>query len=376
MYVYMGHMTFKHTQPYENWFWDKNKIQLKQAYVSAIDTDEHSITLRSGESIKYYKLVLALGSKSRKMDLPNIQLKGIQALYSRQDLELMEENTRDVTNAVVVGGGLIGIEMAEMLHSKGIHTTLVVRESSYWNMVLPQEESAMVNEHIRSRNIDLCLDTTLTAIEGTDRVQTIRLNNGDMVDCGFLGITVGVQPNVELVSTGPIETNKGILVDRHLKTSANDVYAIGDCAELRQPALHRRSIEAVWYTGRMMGETVAKTLTGEPTNYDPGIWFNSAKFVDLEYQTYGYVPTRPEDGIDSYFWRDDEHERCLRMTFNTKNGALVGVNSLGLRLKHEVCDQWIKDKKPLREVISHVAELNFDPEFHIPIKLNLEEQFV
>jgi NADPH-dependent 2,4-dienoyl-CoA reductase/sulfur reductase-like enzyme len=77
-----------------------------------------------------------------------------------------------------------------------------------------------------------------------------------------------------------------------LQTSAKDVYALGDCAELSHPRSWQKSIEAVWYTGRMMGKTIAQTICDKPTKYNPGIWFNSAKFFDIEYQVYGDIPTK------------------------------------------------------------------------------------
>ena len=82
------------------------------------------------------------------------------------------------------------------------------------------------------------------------------------------------------------------MVNEYLETNIKDVYAIGDCAEQTMTRKNRRPIEAVWYTGRMMGETVAKTICGQKTSYDPGIWFNSAKFMDIENQTYGIVSGR------------------------------------------------------------------------------------
>ena len=223
MYIYMGHMKFEHTQPYENWFWNKNDIHLVKEYVSKIEFDKKHLLLRSGEAIPYDKLVLALGSRPRPMTLPGVNLKGVQSLYSKQDLELMEGNTEDIKQAVVVGGGLIGIEMAEMLHSRGIHVTLVVREDNYWNMVLPAEESKMVNRHIISRGIDLKLSRTVEKIDGENRVEQVVLDDGSLIPCQFLGITIGVEANIGMLKNSGIETNRGVLVDNNLQTNVEDV---------------------------------------------------------------------------------------------------------------------------------------------------------
>ena len=117
MYIYMGHMKYENTKPYEDWFWDKNRINLKKAWVKSIDFDQKEIALDGEGNMAYDKLILATGSQSNKFGWPGQDLDGVQGLYSYQDLELMEANTKDVHQAVILGGGLIGVEMAEMLHS-------------------------------------------------------------------------------------------------------------------------------------------------------------------------------------------------------------------------------------------------------------------
>ncbi len=146
MYVYMGHMEFKHTQPYENWFWEKNKIDLIHGFVKSIDTDNNLIFFENNTSISYDQLVIASGSKPNKFDWPGQDLKGVTGLYHKQDLEQLEEyapNNQVCKRAVIVGGGLIGIELAEMLLSRNIPVTFLAREKSFWNEVLPYQESEM-----------------------------------------------------------------------------------------------------------------------------------------------------------------------------------------------------------------------------------------
>jgi NAD(P)H-nitrite reductase large subunit len=363
MYVYMGHMKFEHTQPYENWFWQKNDIHLLQGRVTSILPEKKQIALQSGGHVSYDKLVLALGSKSRPMPIDGSQLAGVQSLYSKQDLELMDVNSEGVHQAVVIGGGLIGVEMAEMLHSRGIHVTMVVREENFWNIVLPDDECTMVTNHILSRGVEVKLGSTVEKIIGNNKVEQVELHDGSSLPCQFLGITIGVVPNIDLLQNSGIEINRGVLVDEYLQTSIEDIYAIGDNAELRSPPEGRRALEPVWYTGRMMGETVAHNICHKPEIYDPGIWFNSAKFFDLEYQTYGFVPPMPTEGFDSFYWQDKKSERAIRLVHNNEK-IVVGINSLGLRLSHEVCERWIKERKTLDFALAHLAEVNFDPELY------------
>jgi len=143
MYVYMGHMKFEHTQPYENWFWEKNRIELKKGFVSNINHANNELIFSDGEKLGYDKLILAVGSKPNKFGWPGQDLDGVMGMYHKQDLENLEKyapNNKVCKRAVIVGGGLIGIELAEMLNSRGVPVTFLVREDSFWNGVLPKME--------------------------------------------------------------------------------------------------------------------------------------------------------------------------------------------------------------------------------------------
>jgi NAD(P)H-nitrite reductase large subunit len=366
MYIYMGHMKFEHTKLYEDWFWAKNRINTIKAWVKEIDTISKTILLENGESISYDKLILATGSKSNKFGWPGQDLLGVQGLYHLQDLETMETATKQgLSRAVIVGGGLIGIEMAEMFHSRHIPVTMLVREDSFWNIVLPKEESAMINRHITANGIDLRLSEELLEIKGTDgKVSSmICKNSGDEIACEFVGLTVGVSPNVEFVKSSGIAINKGIVVDEYLQTSTKDVYALGDCVELSKPNPGRRPIEAVWYTGKIMGKTVAQTICEQPAKYVPGIWFNSAKFFDIEYQVYGDIPAKTPDHITTLYWQHTSENKAIRINYVTASGAITGFNLMGIRYRHAVCEKWIADKTHIETVIENLSLANFDPEF-------------
>lgn len=379
MYVFMGHMKFEHTQPYENFFWEKNRIDLKEGWVQSVDFDEKSLKLQSGESLFYDQLVIATGSKPNKFGWPGQDLKGVQGLYSKQDLELMEENTKEVKRAVIVGGGLIGIEMAEMLAYKKIPVTFLVRETSFWRNVLPKEESEMISKHVREHHIDLRLETELAEIidDGNGKVKAVKTNHGDEIPCEFVGLTAGVTPNVDFLRNSKLEVNRGVVVNSKFETNIPDVYSIGDCAEFQvKPAADRKNIEQVWYTGRMHGETLALTLTGQATDYQAGVWFNSAKFLDVEYQTYGTVPADwKEEEFQSFYWEHPQKKVAFRMLMDTK-GAIVGVNNFGFRLKHEFFDKAIKEKWTGQKVISSLRKANFDPEFFAPFYIEIQKAFL
>ncbi len=369
MYIYMGHMRFKDTQPYEPHFWTKNRINLEFDYVENIDTRNKVLSMRLGSEISYDKLIIACGSTPNKFGWPGQDLDGVQGLYSYQDLEGMEKHSDSTQHAVIVGGGLIGIEMAEMFATRNIPVTFLVREDSYWNNVLPQQESEMVNQHILEHGVDLRLNTELKEIlsDENGRVKAVITNKGEEISCQFVGLTAGVRPNIDFVKNSKncdVDCQRGILVNEFLETTAPDVYAVGDCAQLMNPSEGRRPIEAIWYTGRMMGETVAHSICGSRIKYKPKLWFNSAKFFDIEYQVYGYVSANPPENHTAIYWEHEDGKKAVRLVFDKNTNAILGFNLMGVRYRHEVCEKWILDKAPVEEVLQNLGMANFDPEFY------------
>jgi len=126
---------------------------------------------------------------------------------------------------------------------------------------------------------------------------------------------------------------------------------------------NRNSVEQVWYTGRMMGETVAQSICGNRTPYSPGNWFNSAKFFDIEYQTYGNVWPELKDNESDFYWEHPDGNKCVHIVFKKSNEQVSGINSFGIRMRHEIWNQWLDEKRDINYVMKNLSEANFDPEF-------------
>jgi len=377
MYVYMGHMRFEDIKPYEDYFWKKNKIDLLFDFVESIDTETKSLKMKSGQSVSYDKLVLATGSKPNMFGWPGQALNGAQGLYSFQDLESVEKNSKYTKRAVIVGGGLIGVEFAEMMLSRGIEVTFLVRESKFWGNVLPEEEGKLISDHIKSHHVDLRFNTELDEIidDGNGNVKGIKTKSDEIIDCEIVGLTAGVSPNVEFVKTSKINVERGIRINKYFETNIKDVYAIGDCAQLDEGINGRRNIEQVWYTGRIMGETLAQGICGNKIAYKPGPWFNSAKFFDIEYQTYGWVLAKRQDHETDFYWEHKDGKLAMHFVWDKNTSEFIGINTFGIRLRHELFDNWLKQKVSIDEVIKNLKIANFDPELFKSFETEIIQQF-
>jgi len=371
MYVYMGHMKFSNIKPYEDRFWEKNRISLVFDYVEKVDVSKKLLNMRSGEPIAYDELVIATGSRPRFFNWPGQNLEGVQGLFSLQDLENLEKLTppplkgnKEGLRAVIVGGGLIGVEMSEMLQTRGIPVTMLVRDEEFWGNILTKNEGERIGNHLREHNVDLRTEVELKEIKGSNgKVSSVITSEGEELPCNIVGITTGVRPNIEFLEDTGIEMQRGILVDNQLKTSVDSIYAVGDCAEVREPREGRIGLEAVWYVGRMMGEVLGQRLAGKESVYAPGPWFNSAKFYDIEYQVYGKVQVKPNDEHEHYFW-EYAPNKFITVAYHPKTHLFQGINSFGIRLRHEYFDRCLKEGRSVGEVIGHIDKANFDPEFY------------
>ncbi|SRX74407.1 NAD(P)/FAD-dependent oxidoreductase [Aequorivita antarctica] len=370
MYVYMGHMRWRDIEPYESWFWEKNRLELKNAYVETVDTNNKTLYFKKGGSLTYDKLIIATGSVTNTFGWEGLELNGVQGLVSKQDLEKLEKNApnnKECPRAVIIGGGLIGVEMAEMLRTRNIEVTMLVRENAFWTNVLPKSEAEMLSRHIISHGVDLRHNSELDKIIGDKdgNVKSVITKSGEEIPCSVVGITTGVKPQISFLKNSKIETDRGVLVNRKLETNIEDVYAIGDCAQQREPIGNRPPIEAVWYTGRMMGEALAQTICGKPFEYNPGNWFNSAKFFDIEYQTYGWVfsESRKKNYEGQFHWKCKSDLRCVTISYNENSNEFLGINTFGIRMEQEVFDKWLNEKRSVDYVIQNLKQANFDPEF-------------
>ncbi len=379
MYIYMGQMKYENTKPYEDHFWEVNRINLVWDWVESVDFDAKRISCKKNGEIAYSQLVFATGSKPIRGIWPGENLKGVQGLYSLQDLDLMFEHTKDIDHAVIVGGGLIGIEMAEMLYSRNIPVTILVREKHFWNNVLPNEEAQIIDRHILLHNIDLRLLTELREIvdDGTGQVKGVVTKSGDFISCKFVGLAVGVRPNIDFLKKSKLNLNIGIIVNARFQTNIPDVFAIGDCAEFEKPpGYSRKNIEQVWYTGRMHGETLGFNLSNDfAVDYKPGVWFNSAKFFDLEYQTYGTVPPVWGEAFDSFYWENSDGKVCFRMLYDRESLKVIGINSIGWRLRHAYFNQAIEEGKKADIVIQELYKADFKPEFYKSFHIDIQNKF-
>jgi NADPH-dependent 2,4-dienoyl-CoA reductase/sulfur reductase-like enzyme len=408
MYVLAGQMSPQQIEPLERDVYERMRFRRVRARVVGLDAERKEVRL-AGElaPLPYDRLILATGSRPRPS--PWGRPRGVGHFVTLQDLEWLERELhggpgrggrfpnpdahhahtpedgpyapRDAArderggppkNPVVIGGGLIGVEVVETMLAAGLRPRFLVREEWFWPVALDAREAAWIAERLRGHGVAVELGMNVQAIE-TDASGSV---SGVVTDRGshpadLVVVAIGVVPNTDFLAGSALERDKGggIVVEPNLRTSLPDVFACGDCASVLWYDRSRRP-EQLWYTARDQGRVAARAALGDAVQYSRGIWYNSAKLMDVEYTTVGLV-NQNVDGEAS--WRFEEAGRVRSSTriVTGKDGTVVGFNLLGRRWDHTVLQRWIAERRPIAWVVAHLGEAAFDtelvPPLHVPM---------
>jgi NADPH-dependent 2,4-dienoyl-CoA reductase/sulfur reductase-like enzyme len=275
-------------------------------------------------------------------------------------------------SVAVIGGGLIGVEAAEVLHLRGLRTHFLIREPWYFPVALDAREAEVVAAHIRHHGVDCRVGTPVNGMERRDGKLVLDIPGEPLAVDLVLG-AIGVVPATAFLAGSGIAlhpTNGGVeTTDALASTTAPDVWAAGDCACVTWADGTRRP-EQLWYTSRDQGRIAARAMLGEDVRYRRGTWYNSAKFFDVEYTTAGYVPPAGEArGPAWQTWYQQVPGQAVTQRIVVKDGAVAGFNGLGSRWNHEVWMRWITERRPLAWVLDHMHEARFDEEFSAPFRV-------
>lgn len=407
MYVLSGQLCHRDIEPLERGTYERLGLERVRARVTAVEPEDRRLQLSGGlPPLSYDRLLIACGSRPRPAHAwPGYgALKGIGHFVTLQDLAWLEEEVhlsqghdrpprewahldhtdegspylrRPAASAergtraaqpVVIGGGLIGVEVVETLLAAGLRPTFLIREDWFWPVALDERESHWIADRMRHHGVDVRLVEHVQRLEGQHGRVSAVVTDKDTHPADLVVIAIGVVPNTGWLQHSGIERDEGggILVDDQLRTSVPDVWACGDCASVRWHNGWVRP-EQLWYTGRDQGRVAARSILGDHARYARGTWYNSAKLMDVEYTTAGLVNMRVE-GEQSWFFEETGRVRSTTRIVHV-GGRVVGFNFLGRRWDHEVCVRWIEERRELQWVLQHLEQARFDTEFVPPLQI-------
>lgn len=275
MYYMMGHLKEWDVQVLRPDDYRRLGVTLKYAAAVRVSPAADTLELASGASVSFDRLLLATGSLPRHMTEAGHTLTGLHHMVTFTDVKGILQDMRKGLRAVVIGGGLLGAELAEVWRHFGLHVTVLVREPWYFSKGLSEPQGRIVEHALRRHRCELYLNEEVAQFTGDRRITGIVTKSGKTIPADIVGVTVGVEPNNGLARASGLAVNRGIVVDQTLRTSRPNVFAAGDCAEITPGGTTPGAIEQLWYSAIRQGELAARSMCGDTRPYDPGIFYNS-----------------------------------------------------------------------------------------------------
>ena len=247
--------------------------------IERLDPEARSVQLADGEAIGYAKCLAATGSRPLTLPVPGFELPGVHTLRTIEDAVALRESARRADRAVVIGGGLIGAEIACALVVRGLGVTLVAREAWLWGHLAPESVGRAVADALEARGIDLRLGKVVVAIHSEAGTLAVETMDGERLRAPLVAAGVGVRYNVEfLAGTGLVEPGRGIRVNRWLETDAPGLWAAGDVAAFDDPVFNSRHHVEHWLHAQHQGRLAGENMTGERKAYTRVSWYDTRLF--------------------------------------------------------------------------------------------------
>jgi len=258
----------------------------------AIDPSAHTVTLADNSVVSYDKLLLATGSRSRRLLIPGAESTGVHYLRKYDDAVNLVTALKEGTSLAVVGAGWIGLEVAASARARGVDVTVVETAKVPLSAAVGEEVGTVFAQLHRDHGVDLRLETEVKEITTADGKATgLTLGDGSIISADRVLIAVGAQPNIELAERAGLPTeNGGVLVDASLRSGNPDIYAVGDIAAAEHPLFEERIRTEHWANALKQPDVAVAGMLGTPGEYQELPYFFTDQY-DLGMEYAGHAPT-------------------------------------------------------------------------------------
>jgi NAD(P)H-nitrite reductase large subunit len=357
-------------------FYRDHHFDLRFGSVSRLDLEARLAFFEDGQPLAYDALLLATGATAVPAPFPGGELEGVLTFDTLEDAKRVVRYGRKSRAAVIVGGGITAMELAEGLSHQGAKTHLLQRRDRIWPRLFDQRESAIIEHQIKHEGIKIHYNEEVAEIVGKrGKVSGVRLKSGRVIKCQVVGVAIGVRPNLSLVSDLPIEQDRGVLVNEFMQSNVPSLFAAGDVAQVYDRWTGQHHLDVLWPSavneGRAAGYNMVDVAHGtQPSfSYTKGSPFNAALLFGVHLTVIGRVGQRSDaEDADieelshlsrgsSHVWItpvmpsfrsawDKSGPNSVRIVMD--NGRIVGALLMG---SQELAD-------PLRQLIEHEVDLS------------------
>jgi nitrite reductase (NADH) large subunit len=253
-------------------WWEKRGVTLLYGMPAVgIDPSLRRVKLKGGVTIPYAKVVIATGSRAIRLGAPGMELPGVLTFRDLSDVAAIRDGAARGKRAVVIGGGLLGLEAAYGLARAGAKVTLLHLMDRLMERQLDARAAALLKKAVEARGVEVLLQAETARVEGKKNVEAVVLTDGRRIEADMVVVAVGIRANTDVARTADVEINRGVVVDDGLKTSLPDIHAIGECAE------HRGVCYGLVEPAYEQARVLARRLAGEDAAYAGSLLFTNLK---------------------------------------------------------------------------------------------------
>jgi len=319
-------------------FYDDPAIELQlETSIVSIDRDAKSVKTENDDKLDYDKLVIATGSRVRRLHIEGTDLSGVHYLRNIEDVDSIRDGMDTGKKIVIIGAGYIGLEVAAVARMARLNVTVIEMADRVMSRVVSPETSDFYQIEHTDQGVKFCLSTGVASLNGKKRVKSVTTSEGEEIPADLVVIGVGIQPNTELATDAGLDVDNGIVVDDHCRTGDPDIYAVGDCTSHPNAIYDRHlRLESV-HNAAEQAKTAAANICGEDVSYNQVPWFWSDQY-DLKLQIAGL-----SEGYDDVVIRGNPAERSFSCLY-LRDNRLIAVDAINAPRDFVQSKQLIADR--------------------------------
>ncbi|WP_336136009.1 NAD(P)/FAD-dependent oxidoreductase [Natronomonas amylolytica] len=308
-----------------DWY-DERDIDLQlNTVVTSVDTDAHEVHTHEGDVYEYDKLLVATGGTPTQLPVDNSDAEGVHHFWTFEDARAIKEDAEAAENGVVVGAGLLGIDLAAICGAQDVEAHYLMRGNAWWRYALSEEGAEIIHDALRENGVTPVFDSGVDHFETDDegRIEAAIDPNGERFEADFAGVAIGLDFNTEFLRGSGLELDDGIVVDEYLQTNVEDVYAAGDITQFHDVVLGERAQNGAWGSAKEQGSIAGQNMVAD-AEAERFEWVSSYSIThfDFPFLSFGH-PTLGDDYVEKKYdegtWR-----RVVLKDGKVIGGVLIG----------------------------------------------------
>ena len=321
-------------------FYDQNRIRLRLGTMAVkLDKEKKIVETSDGQRYGYNKLLIATGIAPLKPSVPGVELKGIFTMHDLIQADQVRAFARKAKQVIVIGGGLLGMDMAEELKRIGLEVRFLVRRHVLGDPFFDEYGCKLIQEEFTRLGVNVFTDTEVQAFEGMDsKLAKIVPQDGKKIESSFCFLSIGAVPAVNWIGKSGLKIDKGVLVDGRLQSSEKDIFSAGNCAQITDPVSKKQIVQTNWFNASTQGRIAGNNMVGGKSIEYKATTNYLKKVGKLSFNLIGWGNAVVEMGQRTSFKGDNPREYVM---ITTREGVIVGavvcgLPKISLKLKEQI----------------------------------------